>query len=339
MNSPAAGSGSVNGSGEPPVDGTRDKRRSSLGKEDAPVFGPASAAAVGSIAERDHGAARDGDLLQLAAGEEADRLPVGREERVARAFGSGQRRSLQLIEPAHVELRAGVRCLLATKASTAAVGGEDRRRALRAGGQRRLRPQLDAQSQGDRRLRLSPGRPQHERLRQCQDSRQRLPRERRAAEGAAHLKATRPRRRPGPRSVPRRAPRARRRCRAGGSSGCARGSGAAFAGPKAASRPAARSIAARASAPRRVRPRRSRRRRAACPSASRTARRRTTRCRRACPPACRGPARATCRRPCRGSALPRSRSERELETLTNWSCRWCRRDRCSRPWRGRSRGP
>ena len=44
-----------------------------------------------------------GDFLQLAAGKEPDPLAVWREEGILGAFGTGQRHSLQLVEPPQVE--------------------------------------------------------------------------------------------------------------------------------------------------------------------------------------------------------------------------------------------
>src|SRR5260370_16825471 len=52
------------------------------GGDNRVVGSPGAAAAVGGVAERERSASVDRDLLQFSAGEEADPLAIGREERV-----------------------------------------------------------------------------------------------------------------------------------------------------------------------------------------------------------------------------------------------------------------
>ena len=72
-------------------------------EHDCAVVAPASAAVIGSIAERDRRAALHGNLLQLAVSEEADPLAIGRKEGIAGILRAGKRGGLQLVERADVD--------------------------------------------------------------------------------------------------------------------------------------------------------------------------------------------------------------------------------------------
>ena len=335
VTSPAAGSGVVRTSGVPPADGHARQAHAGASRreEDRPVLAPGPAPVVRRIAERDGGAARDRDLLELAVGEEAEPLPVGREERVAGAFGPRQRGSLQLLEPPHVELRRWPPAFCAAKASSLpsgeriAAGPEARGQATRP------RPARRSGARASRARGRPPGRPAATASARASDARQRRPRQRAPPERQRAAAARRPR----PSSGAPLECLLERHARLAdvvqrGSSGCAPGSAAAGGRPTAASRPAARSTRlARQHRGEHVRHRLAVEEPLARQHLEQHARRRP-RCRRACRRACRGPARATCRRRCRGSGPRRCPCARGWGTATSRSS--SRRRRLAAPGLG-----
>src|SRR5260370_4878331 len=74
------------------------------GGDDRVVGSPGAAAAVGGVAERERSASVDRDLLQFSAGEEADPLAIGREERVHGSFRTGECDGCKLAEAARGEV-------------------------------------------------------------------------------------------------------------------------------------------------------------------------------------------------------------------------------------------
>src|SRR5437867_1375813 len=74
-------------------------------KDDGTVGGPGATARVQRFAQNDGRTTGQGRLLQLAGGEKADPLAVGREERPGRAFGARDRRVIEAVQTTQMKRR------------------------------------------------------------------------------------------------------------------------------------------------------------------------------------------------------------------------------------------
>ena len=95
-------------SGGPPRGGEADQSpvSESLAHEEAALLAPVRAGDMGSgdVADRHCGAAFHRDLIQLGAGDEADPVPVRREERHGRPLRPGELGGGRLIQAADEQL-------------------------------------------------------------------------------------------------------------------------------------------------------------------------------------------------------------------------------------------
>ena len=132
-----------------------------VGREhDRVVLAPRAAAIARRIGQRDGRPACHGNLLQLVAGEKANPPSIGGKKRAEGIVCPRQRRSMQLVELPHVELRRSL-TLLRDKRDDGAVWREDRgvSKLNVVASQRGVCAQLRADAQRCGRRHFSPGSP------------------------------------------------------------------------------------------------------------------------------------------------------------------------------------